>query len=41
MEAGADRKAANNEGKTPLDLAMEGNDPEEIEDMCLVAALRE
>ena len=40
VEAGAIINAENKDGQTPLDLAMEGNDPEDIEEMYLVAALR-
>lgn len=41
VEAGADKKAVNNDGKTALDLVVEVNDPEDLDDMYLVAALRE
>ena len=41
VEAGGDIDATNSDGKTPLDLAIEGNDPDDIEEMYLIAALRE
>jgi hypothetical protein len=41
VEAGADKKAVNNDGKTALDIVAEVNDPEDLDDMYLVAALRD
>jgi hypothetical protein len=40
IEAGADKKAVNNKGQIPLDIAMEGTDPEKAKEMYLIETLQ-